>query len=94
MTSGVQASIQAGNISHADINSCLRKHFNNKGEECEDDNNLNAWSIKHKDGRVLSVFNNVGIDKIYIITDGLHLADDPVYGSEYPVTTILYADEY
>ena len=42
----------------------------------------------------MSTFNDVGRNKIWIITDGLHLANDPVYGKEYPMTTILFPDEY
>ena len=94
MTCGVQAKVDRGELDITDVTSCLDKHFMNKGEECEDDNSLNEWSIKHKDGRVMSVFRNVKGQALWIITDGLHLANDPIHGKEYPYTTVLFPEEY
>lgn len=94
MTSGVQAKVDRGEIPMKDVTSCLEKHFFNRGEECKDDNELNEEAIKYKSGRVMSTFNNVAGHKIWIITEGFHLANDPVYGREYPMTTILFPDEY
>ena len=94
MTSGIQASVERGELNHSLLTQCLGKHFMNEGEECKNDKKLNEDAIKYKSGRVLSVFKNVGGKKIYIITEGFHLIGDPVYGEEYPMTTILFPDEY
>lgn len=94
MTCGIQADLKEGEISDDDIKNCLDRHFENKGDECLQDKEYNHYAIKHKEGRVFSVFNDVKGKKIYIITDGLHLADDPEHGRTYPMTTILYPEEY
>ena len=94
MTRGVQAKLDNGQIPFTEIVRCLDKHFLNEGEECKDENKLNEDAIKYKSGRVFSVFNNVGGKKIYIITEGFHLIGDPVYGEEYPMTTVLFPSEY
>ena len=93
-TSGIQACLENGEIKDGDLIDCLHRHLLNLGEECKDDNKLNREAIKNKDGRVVSLFKNCGNRKIFIITDGLHLANDPVYGDEYPATTILLPEEY
>lgn len=76
-----------------DISECLQKHFMNEGEESASDKRVNAHSIKNLSGMVLSVFyvNNI---KLYVITDGLHLYQDPEYGKDYPLTTVLLPEEY
>lgn len=94
MTCGIQGDIKREELSREDIQSCLDRHFQNKGDECLQDKGYNHYAIKHKEGRVFSVFNDVKGKKIYIITDGLHLADDPEHGRTYPMTTILYPEEY
>lgn len=94
MTNGVQNALDNEEFSMWHLNKCVEKHFNNQGEECKDDNELNEDAIKYKSGRVMSTFKNVNGHTIWIITDGLHLANDPVYGKEYPMTTILFPDEY
>lgn len=94
MTSGVQAKVDRGELDMIDVTKCLDKHFDNKGEECKDDNQLNVEAIQDKSGRVFSVFRNVKGNDIWVITEGLHLLDDPVYGDQYPYTTVLFPDEY
>lgn len=94
MTRGVDASIKNEELSHSDILPLLHRHFANEGDECKEDKALNEDAIKNESGRVFSVFNNVKGHKLYIITDGLHLANDPEYGKDYPHTTILFPDEY
>lgn len=94
MTCGVQYDIDNDELSILDVNSIVMRHFQNDGDECSQDKRLNSEAIKSKEGRVFSVFNNVQGKKLYVITEGLHLADDPTYGSEYPMTTILYPEEY
>jgi hypothetical protein len=96
MTNGVQASIESKEITHEDIGDCLNRHFMNLGDECKEDNKLNEVAIKMKEGRVLSVFKNIGDtnNTIYIITEGFHLENDPKYGFQYPMTTVLFSDEY
>lgn len=94
MTRGIQADVERNEMSMGDLKACLDRHFNNKGDECQEDKEYNEYAIKNKDGRVFSVFNNVKGHKIYIITEGLHLADDPEHGKNYPMTTILYPEEY
>ena len=96
MTNGVQASIDCKELTHEDIGDCLSRHFMNLGDECEEDNKLNEVAIKMREGRVLSVFKDVGESDstIYIITEGFHLENDPKYGFQYPMTTVLFSDEY
>lgn len=95
MTNGIATAIDDKELSTFDLVSCIDRHFNNDGEECKQDKRLNAQAIKHLDGRVVSVFTLRGSQKIYIITDGLHLTncEEEMY-KEYPLTTILFADEY
>lgn len=96
MTCGVQSSIDSKELTHADIGECLQRHFMNKGDECEEDNKLNEVALKMREGRVLSVFKNVGgtNNTLYIITEGFHLEKSLDYGFQYPMTTILFSDEY
>ena len=96
MTCGVQASIDSKELTHENVGECLNRHFLNQGDECEEDRKLNEVALKMREGRVLSVFKNVaGTDNtIYIITEGFHLENDPEYGFQYPMTTILFSDEY
>lgn len=93
MTRGIQEYLENGKLDHAQLLEATEKHFCNLGHECKEDNQLNEEAIKNKDGRVFSLFN-VGNHRIYIITDGLHLQNDPVHGGTYPMTTILFPDEY
>lgn len=90
-TSGVEAKLKENQEFSKEIEGCLIRHFKNEGDECASDRRMNELAIKHMDGRVLSVFNNCAGSKIYIITDGLHLRDSY---NEYPLTTILFPDEY
>lgn len=96
MTCGVQASIDCEELTHENIGECLHRHFMNQGDECAEDRKLNEEAIKSREGRVLSVFKDVGESDstIYIITEGFHLANDPQYGKQYPMTTVLFSDEY
>lgn len=94
MTRGIKSDIEENQISMGDIQACLERHFDNNGDECIQDKAYNHQAIKNKDGRVFSVFNNIDGRKIYVITEGLHLADDVEYGTTYPMTTILYPEEY
>ena len=94
MTNGVQAKVDRGELDMLSVMACLDKHFENKGEESKYDNLLNVEAIQSKSGRVFSIFNNVKGNKLYVITEGLHLLDDPVYGDQYPYTTVLFPDEY
>lgn len=93
MTRDIQSYLEQGKLQHSEILESVEKHFCNLGHECEQDNKMNEHAIKNKYGRVFSVFN-ICNHKIYIITDGLHLANDPVHGGTYPMTTILFPDEY
>ena len=90
ITNGIKFSIDENEISASWIQQCIAKHFNNQGEECKKDNKANETAIKRKDGRVFSVFNKDN-NKIYIITDGLHLAEEY---AEYPMTTVMFPEEY
>lgn len=90
-TSGVIEVYEQGKLSLDDLSVCLSKHFRNQGEECESDNLLNEQAIEEKSGRVFSSFNVKGVD-LFIITEGLHLANEPF--SEYPLCTILLPFEY
>lgn len=96
VTRGVQASIDCEDITYGNIEECLSKHFTNQGEEPIEDKELNEEAIKYREGRVLSVFRNVGKtnNTIYVITEGFDLANDPQYGTQYPMTSILFCDEY
>ena len=94
MTSGINASIKREEFNTMDLLKLVERHFANDGDECKEDKQMNEWSIKNKDGRVFSVFKNFNGKTVYISTDGLHLANDPKYGMNYPHTTIMYAEEY
>lgn len=93
MTKSIKSDIHGGKLSLAKVNDCLKRHFNNDGDECREDKKYNRLAIEGKEGRVFSVFN-LDNKKIFIITEGLHLAEDPEYGLTYPMTTILYPEEY
>ena len=86
MTCGVRSLLDNEEINHIQIGDCLHKHYLNEGDECDYDKNLNEEAIQYQDGRVVSMFKNCGGHEIWIMTDGLHLANDPVYGKEYPYT--------
>lgn len=88
MTCGVQASVEEGLLSMSAIQGILLQHFNNGGSECKSDNKENAKAIKNNYGRVVSVFY-VNDEKLWVITDGLG-CDHP----DYPLTTVLYPEEY
>ena len=90
-TCGVNAKLQKDINFAREMEACVLKHLRNEGEECKSDNKLNEQAIKNMDGRVVSTFNCAGT-KIYIITDGLHLKDSAY--KEYPLTTILFPEEY
>ena len=94
MTSGINASIKREEFNTMDLLKLVERHFANDGDECDDDKKLNELAIKHKEGRVFSVFKNFNGETVFICTDGLHLANDPKYGMNYPHTTIMYAEEY
>lgn len=94
LTRGVHSAVESKELLHMDILPILDRHFSNDGDECKEDNKSNLDAIKHKDGRVFSVFNNVRGHKIYIITEGLHLATSKEYGDKYPYTTVLFPEEY
>lgn len=91
-TSGVNALMKDNPKMNKELSQAITKHMCNDGEECKDDNKANDFAIKHMDGRVMSVFNNVDGHKIWIITDGLHLANSAY--TEYPLCTILLPEEY
>lgn len=93
MTNGIKIDLDQNKIRLADIQSCIERHFENDGDECKEDKKANEEAIKNNDGRVFSVFHIHGA-KIYIITDGLNLANDPEHGTTYPMTTILFPEEY
>lgn len=92
-TQRVQAKAEQGVFTTQEITDCLQKHFANEGEECKSDNKLNEDAIKRMDGRVLSSFT-VRNTKLWIITDGLHLAYTNSEHTEYPLCTILLPEEY
>lgn len=94
MTRGINESLKKRELNLHTLSQCLSKHFFNDGEECKEDRNMNQWSIDHMNGRVISVFNDVNGHKIYIITEGLHLDKDPEHGKDYPMTTVLFPEEY
>lgn len=94
MTSGVNASIKREEFNSMELLQLVERHFANDGDECKEDKEMNEYAIKHKDGRVFSSFKNFHGKTMFIITDGLHLANDPKYGMNYPHTTIMYAEEY
>ena len=94
MTCGIQNAMKETEIDFFWVQDCIQRHFRNDGEECKEDRNMNQWCIDHKDGRVVSIFTDENDTKIYIITDGLHLANDPEHGKQYPMTTILFPEEY
>ena len=93
MTCGINAEIEVNPAFYALVAECVAKHMMNQGEECLKDKAMNHKAIKNKDGRVFSVFTIQG-KRVYIITDGLHLADDPEYGKQYPYTTVMFPEEY
>lgn len=94
MTSGINASLKREEFDSMELLELVKRHFANDGDECAEDKKYNEYAIKHKDGRVFSVFKNFHGHKIYISTDGLHLANDPQHGMNYPHTTIMFAEEY
>lgn len=89
-TSGIRQSLDENEITASWIQECLAKHFNNEGEEDKYDKKANEYAIKNNDGRVVSVFKK-DHTTIFIITDGLGLAN--AY-AEYPMTTVLFPEEY
>lgn len=85
-TAGVNDFIQENNAM-LDVMKALKRHNNGDwGEVSEEDAELNDYSVKNNDGRVLSAYNIKG-KRVWIITEGLH---DP----EVTYTTVLFPSEY
>lgn len=94
VTSGIQVDLNSNRLQRDSIQNLIDRHFRNDGDECKEDRVQNEYAIRNRDGRVVSIFKLDEYTKIFIITDGLHLANDPEYGRNYPMTTVMYAEEY
>lgn len=93
MTNSVNQMFVDGEITPSQLRTMFRRHFQNDGEECKEDKKANQYAIDNKDGRVFSVFTVMN-RKFYVITDGLHLENDPEYGKDYPCTTVMLSEDY
>lgn len=88
MTRGIADTIQGDESFASEIIRSLDRHFSGDwGDLCEDDKKMNDEALAaerrgESTDRLFSAYN-IGMDKVYIITE-----------YDRSVTTILYSDEY
>lgn len=92
-TIGVAETLKYDDKFRNELPKLITKHFKNEGDECKTDKRLNELSIKHKQGRVFSSFVLEG-HRLFIVTEGLHLENDPEHGKDHPNTCIMLRTEY